>query len=277
MTTIYAALGQACTKLSQSISPDLDARVLLAHVLDVEPAFLFAHSDERLSQAQRRAFQSALARRAAGEPIAYIIGRKGFYDLDLITTPAVLVPRPETELLLEEALRRVAPDRPITVADIGAGSGALAIAFARQRPRSKVYATDISADALDIARLNADRYRVSVEFLLGNLAQPLIDSGLQVDLLMANLPYIASAELSRLAVSRFEPRAALDGGEDGLDCIRELLTQIPKLCRAGAQVFLEIGADQGDAVSRLIQCGLGQGCRIVQDYAGLDRIVHFQV
>ena len=277
MNTIHAAFRRARTELTQSDSPELDARVLLAHVLDVEPAFLYAHSEDPLNPAQRSAFQAALARRAAGEPVAYIIGQKGFYDLDLITTPAVLVPRPETELLLEEALGYAAPDRRIAVADIGTGSGALAIAFARQRPRSKVYATDISIDALAIARLNADRYGVGLKFLPGNLAQPLIDTGIQIDLLMANLPYIASAELNRLAVSRHEPRVALDGGEDGLNCIRELLTQIPYLCRAGAKVFLEIGADQGGAVTQLIQDGLGLSSRIIRDYAGLDRIVHFQI
>ena len=277
MNTIGAAFQRARTTLAQSDSPELDARVLLAHVLDVEPAFLFAHGEDPLTPAQRSAFQNALARRAAGEPIAYIIGRKGFYDLDLITTPAVLVPRPETELLLEEALRRAAPDCRLVVADIGTGSGALAIAFARQRPLSQVYATDISAAALAIARLNARRYGVGVQFLPGNLAQPLIDTGTQVDLLMANLPYIASAELKRLAVSRHEPRVALDGGQDGLNCIRELLRQIPCLCRPGAKVFLEIGADQGGAVSQLIQDGLGLSSRIIQDYAGLDRIVHFQI
>ncbi len=277
MNTISAAFRRARGKLAQSDSPELDAQVLLAHVLDVEPAFLFAHGEDPLTPAQRSAFQNAVASRASGEPIAYIIGRKGFYDLDLITTPAVLVPRPETELLLEEALRRAAPDSRIAVADIGTGSGALAIAFARQRPRSQVYATDISAAALAIARLNARRYRADVQFLPGNLAQPLIDTRTQVDLVMANLPYIASAELKRLAVSRHEPRVALDGGQDGLNCIRELLTQIPRLCRPGAQVFLEIGADQGDAVSQLIQDGLGLRSRITQDYAGLDRIVHFQI
>ena len=275
--SIRSILRSARSKLAQSDSPDLDARVLLAHVLDVEPAFLFAHGEVPLTPAQLSAFQNALARRAAGELIAYIIGRKGFYDLDLITTPAVLVPRPETELLLEEALRRAAPDCELIVADIGTGSGALAIAFARQRPRSPVYATDISAAALAIARRNAERYGVDVAFMLGNLAQPLIDAGIQVNLLMANLPYIARAELKRLAVSRHEPRVALDGGVDGLDCIRELLTQIPHLCRAGALVLLEIGADQGDAVTQLIQAGLGLSSRIIQDYAGLDRIVHFQI
>ena len=277
MNTISAAFRRARGKLAHSDSPELDAQVLLAHVLDVEPAFLYAHGEDPLTPAQRSAFQNAVASRASGEPIAYIIGRKGFYDLDLITTPAVLVPRPETELLLEEALRRAAPDSRIAVADIGTGSGALAIAFARQRPRSQVYATDISAAALAIARLNARRYRADVQFLPGNLAQPLIDTRTQVDLVMANLPYIASAELKRLAVSRHEPRVALDGGQDGLNCIRELLTQIPCLCRPGAQVFLEIGADQGDAVSQLIQDGLGLRSRITQDYAGLDRIVHFQI
>ena len=138
---------------------------------------------------------------------------KGFYDIDLTGhTCHVLIPRPETELLLEEALRLTKDSPCSTVADIGTGSGALALTFARHRPTASVCATDISEDAMQIARYNADRIGVKVAFLLGDLAEPLIERGIQVDLLMANLPYIASDDLATLAVSCFEPRLALDGG-----------------------------------------------------------------
>ena len=276
-TTIRAELRWARTQLGFADSPDLDAQVLLAHVLNVGRAFLFAHGERQLSEAQSSAFHAAVARRAAGEPVAYIIGTKGFYDLDLIVTPAVLIPRPETELLLEEALRFIPDERPRTAADIGTGSGALAIAFARQRPQCTVYATDISADALAVAGRNAERHHAAVRLLRGNHAQPLIDQGIQVDLLMANLPYIATDVLRRLPVSRYEPSGALDGGADGLECIRELLTQIPLVCRSGALVLLEIGADQGRAVTALLQERLGTRSRVLPDYAGLDRIAVFQV
>ncbi|MDE2776825.1 MAG: peptide chain release factor N(5)-glutamine methyltransferase [Chloroflexota bacterium] len=274
---LQTALNQAKQALKASESADLDAQALLSHSLGVDRAFLFAHAESVLSDSQAAAFQSAVARRAAGEPIAYIIGAKGFYDIDLMVSPATLIPRPETELLLEEALRLFEDGSRVTVADIGTGSGALALSFARHRPAANVCATDISADALRIARTNADRMGLKVEFLEGDLAVPLIERGIQVDLLMANLPYIASDGLATLAVSRFEPRLALDGGPDGLALIRRLLTQIPAVCRAGAQVLLEIGAEQGMTVAGLVQERLGAPCDILPDYAGLDRIARFSV
>lgn len=275
--TIRAALGAARAALARSDTPDLDAQILLCHVLGVDRAVLFSHAERALTGGQYDAFQSALKRRAAGEPIAYITGAKGFYDLDLVVSPAVLIPRPETELLLEAALQLTEVQADVSVADIGTGSGALAIAFARQRPAARVYASDICKDAMRIARSNAALSGVDVSFLVGDLAQPLIKRGIQVDLLLANLPYIASEDLPSLAVSRFEPRVALDGGADGLDLIRRLLAQIPAFCRAGAFVLLEIGADQGAALTQLVRERIGVNCEILPDYAGLDRIARFQL
>ena len=277
VTTIRAALRRARATLTESDTADLDAQVLLAQVLGVERAYLFAHAEASLYSEQRRRFESFVQRRASGEPIAYILGRQGFYDLDLVVTPNVLVPRPETELLLEEALRLTADAPAAVVADIGTGSGALAVTFARHRPQCEVYATDISADALAVARQNAGAQAARAFFLPGDLAQPLIERGIKVDLLMANLPYIASEELDTLAVSRWEPRGALDGGPDGLAFIRALLLQAPLICRAGACVLLEIGADQGAAVSQTIRDRLGVESRILKDYAGLDRIARFRL
>ena len=275
--TIGAALRAARLALKASETADLDAQALLSHTLGVDRAFLFAHAETALSDSQAAAFQAAVARRAAGEPIAYITGAIGFYDIDLKVSPAALIPRPETELLLEEALRLSEAGSRITVADIGTGSGALALTYARHRPQANVYATDISADALQIARYNAERIGVKAAFLLGDLAEPLIGRGIQVDLLLANLPYIASKDLATLAVSRFEPRLALDGGRDGLELIRRLLRQIPAVCRAGAQVLLEIGAGQGETVAELVHECLCAQCDILPDYAGLDRIARFRV
>ncbi len=275
--TVRSALWAARLALKASETADLDAQALLSHSLGVDRAFLFAHAESALSDSQAAAFQSAVARRAAGEPIAYITGAKGFYDIDLKVSPAALIPRPETELLLEEALRLSEDGSRVTVADIGTGSGALALSYARHRPAANVCATDISADALQIARSNAERIGIKAVFLEGDLAVPLIERGIQVDLLMANLPYIASDDLATLAVSRFEPRLALDGGPDGLELIRRLLMQIPAVCRAGAQVLLEIGAEQGMTVAGLVQERLGAPCDILPDYAGLDRIARFRV
>ena len=276
-TSVRAALQKARATLALSDTADLDAQLLLAHVLGCERAFLFAHPEASLDFQTSMQFQSLLQRRASGEPIAYILGAQGFYDLELKVTPSVLVPRPETELLLEEALQLTADSPGATVADIGTGSGALAVTFARHRPQFEVHATDISADALDVARDNAREYCARVSFFRGHLAQPLIERGIKVDLLMANLPYIASDELDTLLVSQWEPRQALDGGPDGLAHIRELLLQAPRVCRAGGYVLLEIGADQGAAVSRLISDLYGSDCRVLKDYAGLDRIVRFQL
>ncbi|MDE2750156.1 MAG: peptide chain release factor N(5)-glutamine methyltransferase [Chloroflexota bacterium] len=279
MTTVLACRREAqlALRLAESDTADLDAQTLLAHVLGVDRAFLFAHADDRLTETQAAAFRSALERRAAGEPIAYITGRKGFYDLDLLVSPAALIPRPETELLLEEALR-LSEERPaISVADIGTGSGALAVTFARQRPAATVFATEICGEALAIARGNAQRSGVTMNAFQGDLAAPLIERGIRVDLLMANLPYIAADELDALAVSRFEPRLALDGGPDGLLLIRRLLSQTPAVCHAGAWILLEIGAGQGEAVARLVKGRLDVDCDILKDYAGLDRIARIRL
>ena len=275
--TIRSALRGARSALGRSGTAQLDGQTLLAHALGVDRAYLFAQADRQLSDGQRARFHSALERRAAGEPIAYIMGSKGFYDLELLVSPAVLIPRPETELLLEEALRLAQGRRSLKVADIGAGSGALAVTFARRQPTDAVYATEICADALSIARQNAERAGVNVTSLQGDLAAPLIERGIGVDLLLANLPYIASGELDALAVSRYEPRLALDGGADGLALIRRLLAQIPAVCRAGAYVLLEIGADQGAAVASLVADRLALDCDILPDYAGLDRIARFRL
>ncbi len=318
VTSLRAALVAARAALTSSETADLDAQTLLAYVLGVDRSYLFTRPEHALTSDQTARFRALVRRRAAGEPIAYITGRRGFYDIDLLVRPAVLIPRPETELLLEEALdlsdnqpgyanmsrspppiaRPRAPARRegessaasrvvgvggcaawrvYTVADIGTGSGALAVAFARRRPAATVYATDICGAALAIARENAARHHVDLTLLQGDLAQPLIKRGIQVDLLLANLPYIASDELAELAVSRFEPRLALDGGPDGLALIRRLMAQAPDVCGPRAVILLEIGADQGAAVSEMAREILGADCDIRPDYAGLDRIARIQL
>ena len=277
MTTIRAALAAAARTFSSSDTPALDAQVLLTFALKVERAYLFAHGGKMLTDDQRRRYLSLARRRAQGEPIAYIIGAKGFYDLEFVVTADVLIPRPETELLLEDALRLTADRTNGVVADIGTGSGALAVAFAVHSPASQVYGLDISEDALRVAQTNAQRNHARVQCFQGHLGQALIARRIKLDLLMANLPYIPTETLHRLAVSRYEPHLALDGGADGLDRIRELLPQIPQLCHQGAHVLLEIGADQGEALTSLVADRFGVTCDILQDYAGLDRIARFQV
>ena len=274
-------LRAAYSHLPHCDSARLDAQVLLAYALETERVYLLAHGDDELASVQLLRFAELINRRAAGEPVAYIIGSKPFYDLELTVTPEVLIPRPETELLLEEALRLTAEQPVCQAADIGTGSGALALTFAKHRLGSRVYATDISEKALTIARRNAARHGLCITFLTGDLAQPLIERGVCVDLVMANLPYIATDVLKALAVSEFEPALALDGGADGLACIRRVLGQLPRICREGAWVLLEIGADQADKVSRLVletvDASLVATPEVLPDYAGLDRIVRFQI
>ncbi|MBK8027527.1 MAG: peptide chain release factor N(5)-glutamine methyltransferase [Chloroflexi bacterium] len=219
LTTAGEALRRAAQRLSPvSDSAASDAQALLRRVLAVDRAALLAHPERPLDPAQAAAFEDLIGRAAAGEPLPYILGRWPFYDRDFIVTPAVLIPRPETELLLEQALA-FSVDRALTAIDVGTGSGALAVTLAALRPRAEVFATDASADALAVARQNASLYDVPVTFLLGDLLNPLIERRVHSDLVMANLPYIPSDEVDRLPVSKHEPRQALDGGRDGLDLI----------------------------------------------------------
>jgi release factor glutamine methyltransferase len=273
---IRQQLANAKARLSSvSSSASLDAQLLLAEVLNVSRAYILAHGEETLTDEQIEAYEGLVRRREAGEPIAYILGRKPFYDREFIVSPDVLIPRPETELLLEWALQIADRDGARTVVDVGTGSGALAVTFAALRPQIKVYAVDVSEAALQVAQENARLNEVQVEFLHGSLLQPLIERNIKADLVMANLPYIARDEVPLLEVSRYEPTLALDGGMDGLDLIRELLRQAPQVCSSGAMILLEIGADQGDAMLRLGQAFAEVELR--QDYTGLDRMVRVKL
>jgi len=275
--SISASLQQASAQLRPSRTAALDAQLLLAELLGVGRATLFAHGERILEPLQSARYQAWLARRAAGEPIAYIFGRAAFYDMELRVSPDVLIPRPETELLLERALQSAQQRELAAIADIGTGSGALAIALARHCRGSRIYATDICSRALEIARSNAMQHRATVHFMQGDLAAPLCARGIVVDMLVANLPYIPSADLAQLAVAQHEPRLALDGGADGLRYLRQLLRQLPAVCAPGAQIFLEIGAQQGAATAQLVRLHCGVEPRVLRDYAALDRIVAFQL
>jgi release factor glutamine methyltransferase len=281
MTTIRECLTQAKNRLAPvSSSVSLDAQMLLAEVLGVSRAYVLAHGEDVLTPQQVDAYHHTIARREHGEPIAYILGRKPFYDREFSVSPAVLIPRPETEGLLEWALDIAQHSQPRVIVDVGTGSGALAVTFAAlyQPPHpAEVYAIDISPAALETARANAVREGVNVRFLEGDLLQPLIDVGMRADLVLANLPYIASAEVPTLEVSRYEPVLALDGGADGLTLIRRLLAQARQACAPGAALLLEIGADQGAAVTQLgHDLGFAE-VELRQDYAHLDRMVRLRL
>jgi len=259
-----------------SVTPALDADLLLCAALGVERAFLLAHLDDELTDNTAAQFAAWLDRAVSGEPIAYILGVRGFYDREFTVTPAVLIPRPETELLLEQALAWAEIHLVRLAADIGTGSGALAVTFAAHVPSAQIIAVDISLAALAVARSNAEQHNVAgrVTFLHGDLLEPLIERGLSPDLIMANLPYIPGGDLTALAVTKHEPRLALDGGPDGLDLIRRLLAQAAKLCQPGALLLLEIGAGQGEAALAAVRAVFPTAeAAVLADYAGHERIV----
>ncbi|ODU53603.1 MAG: protein-(glutamine-N5) methyltransferase, release factor-specific [Lysobacteraceae bacterium SCN 69-48] len=229
-----------------------DAALLLAHALGKSRSWLFAHADDALGEAEAARFDVLLARRAAGEPVAYLTGWRGFWTLELAVTPATLVPRPETELLVDLALARLPVDAPVRVADLGTGSGAIALAIASERPRAQVLATDASSAALDVARGNAARNGIgNVAFRLGSWLKPLGED--TFDLIASNPPYIAEGDphLARGDL-RFEPAMALSCGADGLDAIRVIVRDAPACLRPGGWLLLEHGWDQGDAVRALL-------------------------
>ena len=222
-----------------------------------------------------------LERRAAREPLAYITGNKEFWSLDFIVTPAVLIPRPETELLVDLALdcARELPSRQrIKILDIGTGSGAIAVSLAKHLPESEVWAVDISAASLRVAEANAKRHNVAerIRFLQGDLLDALDQVGATFDLILSNPPYVRSAELAGLApeIRDWEPRTALDGGVDGLDYSRRLIGAAPSHFNEGGRMLLEIGSDAAQAVVDLFaRAGCYEPARVHRDYAGRDRAV----
>lgn len=243
----------------------LDAQLLLGHHLRRDRAWLLAHDDAPLGDVQA-AFEAALARRAAGVPLAYLVGEREFRGLPLAVSPAVLVPRPETEGLVEWALELAAPEA--TVVDLGTGSGAIALAFAQARPRARVAATDASADALAVARGNAQRLGLAVEFLHGDWWQPL--AGRRFDLVLSNPPYIAGDD-PHLAALAHEPRAALTPEGDGLAALRTIVAGAPAHLAPGGWLLLEHGFEQAPAVQALLAAA-GFGALATRlDLAGLPR------
>ncbi|MHB8574466.1 MAG: peptide chain release factor N(5)-glutamine methyltransferase [Dehalococcoidia bacterium] len=255
----------------------LEAEVLLRHVLGRDRTYFYLHLPDQLEGAQDQAFRELLAQRAAHRPLAYITGRREFYGLDFSVQPGVLIPRPETELVVERCLaiarERIDQGRRVRFVDVGTGSGAIAIAFAKHLPTAEVIATDISPEALVIAGYNAKRLRVAgrVRFMQGDLLKPVTGT---IDLIAANLPYVPTHVVLTLApeVRDHEPRAALDGGSDGLQQVRRLLAQLVTRLATGGTAVLEIGHDQGAAVRRAALELCGVAAEIAKDQAGNDRV-----
>jgi release factor glutamine methyltransferase len=268
---IRAILDVATRRLEAlSESPRLDAELLLARAIDMPRSYLFAYPEEPLDQLAIKRFEAALGRRLAGEPMAYITGVREFWSLELLVTPATLVPRPETELLVELALHAIPRRAEWQILDLGTGSGAIAIVIAKERPLSRVTATDISAAALDVARQNARACEVpNVEFLQGDWTAPV--GNRRFNLIVSNPPYVRSDDVALEALHR-EPRNALAAGMDGLDAIRTLARDCAALLEPGGVLLIEHGAEQRDAVAEVLREHGWSDLRCHNDYAGLPRV-----
>lgn len=257
-------------------TPRLDAELLLAHVLNCSRLDLIAHPEREMSEDEARRYNFLVGKRALRLPLAYLLGYREFYGMRITVSEAVLVPRPETELLVEQTIRRIGPG-PVLVAEIGVGSGAVAVALAAGIPEAVVYGTDISAAALQVARLNVANHHLAerVKLLEGDLAKPLEAAGLRFDAVVSNPPYIPSLKIAGLQpeVSRWEPRSALDGGPDGLAIIRRLLPECLGLLKNGGFTALEVGAGQADDVAAAAREVGYSSVEIVNDYSGVPRVL----
>jgi release factor glutamine methyltransferase len=257
--------------LRESGLPRREAEVLLCSLLGREPAYLIAHADEVLELPRVRAAQAWFSRRHAGDPVAYIRGRQEFYGLSLQITADVLIPRAETELLVDLALERVPPDSTARVLELGTGCGAIAIALMRERPGLSVLATDVSEAALELARANARSHEVTIDFSRSDWFAEIAPG--RFDLIASNPPYVAAADAHlQQGDLRFEPRVALVGGEDGMACIRAIAAGARGRIRSGGWLLMEHGYDQGERCRDLLRT---LGYRDVEDFedlAGIPRV-----
>ena len=258
---------------SGSESPKLDAELLLGHVLNCSRIDLKTKSYS-LTPAQEKQFHGLVERRLELEPMAYILGSKEFWSLNFKVSPAVLCPRPDTEILVETALKLVQRAKPLRVLDLGTGSGAILLSLLHELPQATGVGVDVSAEAIEIAKENAVHLGLAsrAQFLLGSWCDGL--SG-EFDLIVSNPPYIESAVIPGLTpeVSVFEPKVALDGGKDGLDPYRILASQVPLFLKPGGWAVFEVGATQASAVQQLMSEQKLENFSIAKDYQGIDRCV----
>ena len=285
MGTISDLLKQAAERLRDtSDSPELDAQVLLANILDKPRTWLVAHPKAQLTPSQLATVKKAFTRVQAGEPLPYVLGHWEFFGLDLEITPDVLIPRPETEILVEHGIDWLndSPERR-TIADVGTGSGCIAVAIANSIPDATVFATDISFPALEVAHRNAQRHNLAkrIRFIQCDLLPVHPDplpTDLHFDLICANLPYIPTDTLHELAVYGREPTLALDGGPDGLDIVRRLLRMSTEWLAPNGMILLEIEATQGMAAVSLAYDNFDNAeIHLHQDLAGHDRLLEIRL
>jgi release factor glutamine methyltransferase len=264
-------------KRRRSESPRLDAEVMLAHVLDWQRVELYTHFTDEVPVGPRGRFRDLVRRRSEGAPVAYLVGRKEFYSLTFDVSPAVLIPRPESEFVVVEFLALTKGLESIRAVDVGTGSGCLAIASAHQHPGAQLVAIDISEEALAVARKNAARHGVAdrIDFRLGDRLGPVIGEG-PFDAVVSNPPYIPTDVIPQLEVGvrDYEPHLALDGGPGGLDMVEGLIEQSVALLKPGGHLILEIGTDQEKPVRALIEARSGlRLAPTVHDHAQHPRVI----
>ena len=260
-----------------SESPRLDAEILLAHARGCPRIQLYTNYDEPLTDTQRSTMRDLVKRRAVAEPVAYLVGHREFFSLEFRVTKDVLIPRPDTETLVVDAIEALKQQPAPRVLDVGTGSGCIAIALAVNCPNAVVTAIDLSPAALDIARANANKHKIGdrIRWLCGDLFAPLA-TGEQFDLIVSNPPYIALAEIETLSadVRLHEPRSALDGGSDGLDVIRRLIVDAPPHLAPQGKLLIEISGEQADSVTQLLTAnGHYDDIDVLKDLAKQPRVV----
>ena len=287
--TVQAALKDAVERLEYTgaWTPLLDAEVLLCEVLGLDRLYLYIQRGRNLTQEENEGFERFMEKRLQGIPLQYIIQRQEFMGLDLYVEEGVLIPRPDTEILVETVLNWVKEEmdfksrqEPLKIVDLGTGSGAITVSLAKYIEKVHVYSVDLSEKALSIGRKNAEKHGVleKITFLQGDLLQPLAEKGLfdQVDILVSNPPYIPAKDIDdlQIEVAKFEPRMALDGGPDGLDFYRRIIEQGDQFLRHGGRMALEVGHDQGDAVKNMMVLKKSYAnIQKHQDLAGIERVV----
>ena len=271
LATIEASLNDAESTLSAaSESPRLDAEILLAWVLDVPRSYLFAHTEEELPDRQASDFSDAIERREKFEPVAYITGSKEFWSMQLNVSRDTLVPRPETETLVEQALQRIPQDRACRVLDLGTGSGAIAIAIASERPKIAIVATDSNSKALLVAKENASLHKLrNITFLEGDWTETGAEQ--TFDVVVSNPPYVNDND-PRLDSLRYEPQDALTAGVDGLDAIRTIARDAKTVVRIDGWLVFEHGIEQQDAVAAVLHGYGWTDIECIEDLAGHPRV-----
>jgi release factor glutamine methyltransferase len=254
-----------------------EAGSLLSYVIGRDRTYVISHAEDCLSEAEVAALQNAVERRATGEPLQYITGCQDFYGREFKVTPSVLIPRPETELLVEAALQIIKEDDPVVISDVGTGSGCIAVTILCERPKARAFALDISPAAIDVAKENSSRLSVGdrVTFVLSDCFAALDATEHQFDLVLSNPPYVAAGIVAGLQreVRDHEPQVALSPGPDGLAIIRRLLLESPVFLKTGGHLIMEIGFDQGESVRALVDSEVWRLVEVLPDLQGIPRIV----